>query len=102
MVPALRKAFNAAFSPQRYENFLNDLHSHYPGIIDFRVSETPVFIPKDFAARLTDACESIIDVIFDPAFKQLTERAITAGARLPGQNDHSDCLAVGCRIYVDG
>src|SRR5258708_2337922 len=102
MVPALRKAFYAAFSPQRYENFLKDLHSHYPGIIDFRVAETPVFIPKDFAARLTDACESIIDLIVDPGFKQLTERAIPAGDRVPGEKDHSHFLAFDFGICVDG
>jgi len=93
MVPALRKAFNTAFSPQRYEHFLKDLHSRYPGAIDFRVAETPVFIPKDFAARLTDACESIIDLIVDPDFRKLTERSIPAGDRVPGENDHSHFLA---------
>jgi hypothetical protein len=101
MVPALRKAFNTAFSPQRYENFLKDLHSHYPGAIDFRVAETPVFIPTDFAAKLTDACESIIDLIVDPDFKKLTERAIPAGDRVPGENDHSHFLAFDFGICID-
>src|SRR5260221_343419 len=101
MVPALRKAFNTAFSPQQYENFLKDLHSHYPGAIDFRVAETPVFIPRDFAAKLTDACESIIDLIVDPDFKKLTERAIPAGDRVPGENDHSHFLAFDFGICVN-
>jgi len=40
------------------------------------VAETPVFIPKEFAAQLTDACEYIIDLITDPDFSQRTERSI--------------------------
>lgn len=101
MVPALRKAYNEAFSPQRYENFLKDLHSRYPGAIDFRIAETPVFIPKDFAAKLTDACENIIDLIVDPSFLKMTERAIPAGDRVPGENDHSHFLAFDFGICVD-
>ena len=101
MVPALRKAYNTAFSSQRYDSFLQDLHSRYPGAIDFRVAETPVFIPKDFAARLTDACENIIDLIVDPDFKQLTERAIPAGDRVPGENGHSHFLAFDFGVCVD-
>ena len=101
MVPALRKAFNAAFSAQRYDDFLKDLHSHYPGAIDFRVAETPVFIPTDFALRITDACEHIIDLIVDPNFKQLTDRAIPAGDRVPGENAHSHFLAFDFGVCVN-
>lgn len=100
MVPALRKAYNTAFSPEKYEAFLKDLHHKYPGAIDFRVAETPVFIPADFARQLTDACESIIDLIVDPDFKNRTERAIPAGDRVPGENDHSHFLAFDFGVCV--
>lgn len=104
MVPALRKAYNATFSREKYDSFLKDLHGGYPGAIDFRIAETPVFIPKAFAAQLTDACENIIDLITDPNFKQLTERAIPAGDRVPRENDHSHFLAFdfGVCIGEDG
>src|SRR5580704_12451755 len=71
MVPALRKAFNAAFTRQRYEAFLQDLNGPHPGAIEFRIAETPVFVPKDFGKKLTDACEAIVDLIVDPDFKKL-------------------------------
>jgi hypothetical protein len=93
MVPALRKAFNEAFTRQRYDDFVTDLDSKYPGAIEFRVAETPVFVPKSFAAQLTDACEYIIDFITDPAFKALTERAIPSADRVPNENGHSHFLA---------
>ena len=93
MIPAIRKAFNDAFTKERYEAFLADLHSTYPGAIEFRVAETPVFIPKDFAAKLIDACESIVDVITDPGFKEMTERSIPASDRVPGENSHTHMIA---------
>ena len=101
MVPALRKAFNDAFTRQRYDDFLTDLHSKYPGAIEFRIAETPVFIPKPFAAQLTDTCERIIDFITDPAFKKLTERAIPPGDRVPKENDHSHFLAFDFGVCVN-
>ena len=52
MVPALRKNFNASFTKEKYESFLEELHSVHPGAIEFRVAETPIFVPKDFTSQL--------------------------------------------------
>jgi hypothetical protein len=93
MVPALRKAFNAAFTTEQYQAFLKDLNSKYPGAIEFRLCETPVFVDKSFSNQLIDACEHIIDVITDPGFKQLTERAIPLHERVPNENDHCHMIA---------
>ncbi len=101
MVPSLRKAFNEAFTREKYEAFLKDLHHHYPGAIEFRVAETPVFIPKAFAAQMTDACEYIVDLITDPVFKQRTERSIPAMDRVPHENGHSHFLAFDFGVCVD-
>jgi hypothetical protein len=40
MVPSLRESYNASFTEEKYKAFLDDLHSRFPGAIDFRVSET--------------------------------------------------------------
>ncbi|MBN9385425.1 MAG: hypothetical protein J0H74_32000 [Chitinophagaceae bacterium] len=101
MVPFLRQAFNNTFTREKYEAFLKDLHSPYPGAIDFRIAETPVFIPKTFAAQLTDTCEYIIDVITDPEFKQRTERSIPDSDRVPHENAHSHFLAFDFGVCVD-
>jgi hypothetical protein len=93
MVPALRKAFNDAFSTEQYEAFLKDLNSKYPDAIDFRLCETPIFVDKQFGNQLIEACEHIIDVITDPGFKEFTERAIPANERVPNENDHCHMIA---------
>jgi len=101
MVPSLRKAFNDAFTKEKYEAFLKDLHSQYPGAIEFRLAETPVFVPASFLAQLTDACEYIIDLILDPAFRERTERAIPDGDRVPNENGHPHFLAFDFGVCVD-
>ncbi len=93
MVPELRKKFNADFSEETYKNFLTDLHSRYPGAIEFRIAETPVFIPRDFTKKVIDTCESIIDFIVDPSFNQLTDRAIPVNENVANENGHSHFLA---------
>jgi hypothetical protein len=93
MVPELRMSFNQSFTEEKYGAFLTDLHSKHPGAIEFRVAETPVFIDKAFTKKITDACEAIIDVIINPSFKKMTERAIPAADRVPNETDRSHMIA---------
>lgn len=101
MIPAIRKEFNERFSKELYEEFLKDLHSKHPGAIEFRVAETPVFIDKSFTRKLVDACESIVDVITDPGFKKLTDRAIPPSDYVPNENDRSHMIAFDFGICVN-
>jgi hypothetical protein len=102
MVPALRKSFNAAFTRQHYADLLADLDSRYPGAIEFRIAETPVFIPKDFAAKLIDVCEHLVDLILEPRFRQLTDRAIPKEDRVPNETAHPHFLAFDFAVCEDG
>jgi hypothetical protein len=101
MVPELRTAFNAAFTKSKYEAFLQDLHNQHPGAIEFRVAESPVFVDKGFAQKLLDACESIIDVIADPAFNRLTERSIPPHERVPNENSHTHMIAFDFGVCIN-
>src|SRR6201996_7618338 len=102
MVPALRQTFNNKFTRQHYEQFLADLNSRYPGAIEFRIAETPVFIPKGFAAQLIDACEHIVDLILEPRFKEWTDRAIPETDRVSNENDHPHFLVFDFGVCEDG
>ncbi|HLP36528.1 hypothetical protein [Lacibacter sp.] len=93
MVPSIRKAFNDSFTIEKYEAFLQDLHSKHPGDIEFRVSETPVFVDKAFKQKMLDACERIVDVICNEKFPAMTERAIPAGEKVPNENKQSHMIA---------
>lgn len=101
MVPSLRKSYNASFTPERYQQFLKDLDSGYPGAIEFRVAETPVFVDKAFATKMIDACENIVDLITEPGFKELTERAIPDTERVPRENDHPHMIAFDFGVCLD-
>jgi len=101
MIPALRKTFNENFTREKYEAFLNEMSNVYPGQLDFRVAETPVFIGQDFKKKLLEVCEKIVDVIVDPNFKELTKNAIPENLRVPGENDHSHFIAFDFGICIN-
>ena len=101
MIPSLRKAFNESFNKQKYEAFLQDLNSKHPGAIEFRVAETPVFVPRAFTKKMIDACESIVDLITEPGFKQMTDRSIPKSDYVPNENDHAHMIAFDFGVCED-
>ena len=102
MVPEIRKAFNAAFTKEKYEAYLEEMHNTvHPGELVFRVAETPIFIDKFFKKKILDACESIVDVIVRPDFKELTKNAIPENLRVPHENEFSHFIAFDFGICID-
>ena len=93
MVPKIRKSFNASFTYQQYQEYLGDLSGPHPGQLDFRVAETPVFCDKLFTDKMISACESIVDVIISPDFKEKTKKAIPKGLNVPDENKISNFIA---------
>ena len=93
MIAEIRDQFNNNFSEKKYKEFLADLNGKHPGEIDFRVAETPVFVPKSFTKKMIEACETIVDIITEPGFKKLTENAIPKREKVANENNHTDFIA---------
>lgn len=93
MIEQVRKNFNDAFTKEKYSKLLNELDAPHPGAIEFRIAETPVFIPRKFKDMIIEACEGIVDTILDPKFNKFTEDAIPAQLRAPNENNHSHFIA---------
>ena len=94
MISTIRKQFNEAFTAEHYEKYLNKLHSFYPkGALAFRVAETPIFISKEFTAKILDVCESIVDVIVKPDFLEKSAKAIPPNVFVPNDKTYSDFIA---------
>jgi hypothetical protein len=99
----IRDTYNNNFTTEKYEAYLKDLHSHFTeGAIAFRVAETPVFISKNFTNKMLDACESIVDVITQPNFVELTKNAIPSNVNVPNENNFSHFIAFDFGICENG
>jgi hypothetical protein len=93
MIPVLRRQYNNQFTEAKYEAFLKDLNGIFPGQLDFRVAETPLFIPKTFSEQMLSACDSIVDVVTSPVYRQQSEPAIPAHLRVPNEDVQPQCIA---------
>ncbi|HJW17409.1 MAG TPA: hypothetical protein VJ499_09815 [Flavisolibacter sp.] len=93
MIPGIRKEYNAHFTRDKYEAFIADLSTIYPGHLEFRIAETPVFIPKDFTQKMLSACESIIDIITKPGYMSLSGNAIPPELVVPNEDKHPQFIA---------
>ncbi len=106
MIQSVRQRYNEIFSPELYRAFLDKIESDLPGKLDFRVAETPIFIPKQLTDKVLQACDAIVDVITRADFKTLTEKAIPASQRVPhepsdGPDAHTQFLAVDFAVCKD-
>ena len=101
MIQSVRETYNQAFSPERYRAFLDKIETDLPGQLDFRVAETPVFVPNVLTNKIRQACDDIISVITRDDFKGLTENAIPEGQRVPNEDDHTQFLAVDFAVCTD-
>ncbi|HJU46317.1 MAG TPA: hypothetical protein VJ647_06000, partial [Chitinophagaceae bacterium] len=72
--------------------------------VEFRIAETPVFVPQAVTQQMLDTCESIVDLITDPAFKAKTEQAIPPALRVANENTHPHFIAFdfGICLNADG
>src|SRR6476469_663675 len=93
MVPEIRKRFNAQFTEEKYKALLDEINRLYPGQLDFRVAETPIFVPKDFTQKMFDACDHILDVIESEDYKKQSSRAIPENLRVPNEDAHPQFIA---------
>lgn len=94
MHPDYRRAFNAFFSEERYLNFLKTIEKDFPGQLDFRVAESPVFVDSAFQKKLLNACAHIVATITGEGFLEATDRAIPPLQLVPNENRHTSFLAV--------
>lgn len=96
-----REAFNRSFTESKYEALANSFETDFPGQLDFRIAETPIFVPKELLEKINIASEQIIDTLRSPEFIFNTERAVPADQNVPNENTHTSFLAIDFAICKD-
>ncbi len=82
MISKYRKQFNQEFSQEKYEKVKNLIKEKSGIEAGFRLSESPLFLTKEFEAKLLDASESIIDQIKNLP-EGILEKAIPENCKVP-------------------
>lgn len=94
MIPSVRQAYNQQFSTARYNALLQGLAAETGVTPDFRVAETPVFVPRALQQQLLDAGNAINALIMRPGFRELTEAAIPKQQLVPNEGAHPHFIII--------
>jgi len=101
MIADIRQQFNANYSPEKYQQLLADLAAQLGETIDFRVGESPFFVPDILRDRLLDACNNIAATIITPDYYKLSEAAIPDHQRVPGDDARPSMLVADFAVCID-
>ena len=102
MIPSLRQQFNANFTPQKYQEFLKRLDDVCGTHVQFRLSETPCFFPKDLLSRMATDGEALIHQLVDnPTYRAKSDEAVPAEFKVPNQAQHPMFVQVDFGLVRD-
>lgn len=88
MIPSQREHFNTHFSLPAYERFVVALEQAIGRSIEFRVSETPVFVPEALSQEIQEAAAVFTQQLLTPPVLTASDRAIPSEFCAPQQTSH--------------
>lgn len=94
MVPRLRDDFNRRFSAENYQKFLRELDEAAGAHVDFRVCETPVFMPAEVRLHLQQAALELAQQVSRPEYLRASIAAVPEAFRVPNDDNHPLFLAI--------
>ena len=93
MIPELRSLFNSKFSSAAYSELLGRLDRHCGGPIQFRVAETPIFLPKKLLDQMAEeGAELAHYLVADSAYLAAAQSAIPTGFFVASQTSRPHFL----------
>jgi len=81
-----RQRFNAQFTPELYEWYKAELSRRLDSRFEFRLAETPLFLPDDFKQKAVDSATAIVEQLSDPALIERMKAAIPPRWNTPGMD----------------
>jgi hypothetical protein len=89
MISSLRRQFNQGFTPAKYATFLRRIDDLCGTHVQFRLSETPCFFPKELIDRMThDGKELIRQLVDNPEYHTKSDEAVPAEFKVPNEAAH--------------
>jgi len=102
MDPQLRAQFNDDFTPEKYAGLVRCVNETEKWPTDFRISETPIFLTRDFTDEVTSAANAIVALTRTPEFARHAALAVPNGLDVPNESAHPNFLVVDFAICEEG
>ncbi|MFZ1291653.1 MAG: hypothetical protein WAR79_16265 [Melioribacteraceae bacterium] len=104
MIKEFREKYNSLFREINYSNFINDVNKSTGNRLDFRISETPLFIDENLRDKLIFAGDEILSQIQKSEFLEKSKKAVPEKYFVPNEAEHPIFLQIdfGITINSDG
>jgi len=102
MIPSLRKQFNASFTPEKYQTFLQRIDDASDTHVEFRLAETPCFFPSELLDKMTEYGKELIrQLVENKGYRERSTASIPAEFRVANEPDHPMFLQVDFGLVRD-
>src|SRR5207245_5099852 len=102
MHPERRSQFNADFTQEKYAALLRCVNETEKWQADFRISETPIFLTREFCDEVVGAANEIVAKTRTLEFARHAASAIPPGLEVPNEAPHPNFLVVDFGNCVEG
>lgn len=93
MIPELRSRFNREFTAQAYQSLLAMVDRRSGAKVEFRVAETPIFVPLQLLDEMASAGAELARILMgNREYLSAARRAIPAGFLVAGETLHPHFL----------
>jgi hypothetical protein len=101
MIPEIRRAYNAAFTEERYLGLVRGLEAAAGFPIEFRISETPLFLSAEMTRELEAAAWEIFGQVTSAEYLRQADRAVPPELAVPGDEKHPVFLQIDFALASD-
>ena len=102
MIPSLRRSYNDSFTQEKYRGYRRRLESLAGCPIEFRLCETPVFLPPSLRDEMVRAATEIWTELSTPASLRRSLEAVPPPLDVPGAGDHPLFAQADFAVTRDG
>jgi hypothetical protein len=101
MIPSLRKRFNERFTPEKYQAFLKRVGERCGAPVEFRIAETPCFLPKALLEQMARYGAELIHQLETPEYHEASAKAIPPEFNVPNEAPHPMFIQVDFGLVKD-
>jgi hypothetical protein len=101
VIPFQREQFNANFSQAIYQQLIASLQQTTGLTIEFRVSETPIFVPAELLQEIQQATTAINQQLLTAEYLAASDRSIPARFHAPHQTAHPTFIQTDFAVAQD-
>ena len=102
MIPSHRQSFNARFTPEKYQQLIAMMAQRCGTPVEFRLCETPCFLPRTILDRMAEDGKALIRQLVDNAeYHAVSSASIPAKFNVPRESSHPMFIQVDFGLVRD-